>query len=124
MYEHGDAMWIESTEQRGEQMGGSPWQYRDRYIENSPFFYLDRVQTPLLIIHGEDDHPGTWIEATFVGLRRLGKDAIYAKYKGEGHEIEGHANRLDSTNRVLAWFDKYLKTEPSETHSAVLPQQF
>lgn len=110
MYEHGDAMWIESTEQRGGKMGGSPWQYRDRYIENSPYFYLDRIQTPLLIIHGADDHPATWIEGTFVGLRRLGKDATYLKYEGEGHVIEGRANHIDSTNRVLAWFDKYLRT--------------
>src|SRR6266536_4930004 len=36
-------------------MGGSPWQYRDRYIENSPVFFLDRVQTPLLIIQGTAD---------------------------------------------------------------------
>lgn len=122
MYEHGDAMWIESTEQRGGKMGGSPWQYRDRYIENSTFFYLDRVQTPLLILHGADDHPATWIEGTFVGLRRLGKDATYVKYEGEGHVIEGRANHIDSTDRVLGWFDKYLKTAAPKTGLRVSSQ--
>src|SRR5712692_9678839 len=35
-------------------MGGTPWQFRDRYIENSPSFYLDRVETPLMIVHGAE----------------------------------------------------------------------
>src|SRR5260370_14965156 len=33
-------------------MRGTPWEVRDRYIENSPLFYLDRVQSPLLIVQG------------------------------------------------------------------------
>jgi dipeptidyl aminopeptidase/acylaminoacyl peptidase len=108
MFEKGDAMWIEWTEQRGDKMGGTPWAYRDRYIENSPFTYLDRVSTPILMIHGANDHPETSIEATFVGLRRLGKVATYVRYAGEGHVIEGYENKIDSTNRILKWFDQYL----------------
>jgi dipeptidyl aminopeptidase/acylaminoacyl peptidase len=41
--------WAENDQGR---MGGTPWQYRDRYIQNSPFFYLDRVQTPILLQYG------------------------------------------------------------------------
>ena len=56
-------------------MGGTPWEIRDRYIENSPVFYLDRVQTPLLLFHGALDSatPAFMSEEMFVGLRRLKK---------------------------------------------------
>jgi dipeptidyl aminopeptidase/acylaminoacyl peptidase len=101
-----------SREQGQEQMGGSPWQYRDRYIENSPIFYLDRVVTPLLLVHGGADE---WVHASlsdevFVGLRRLGKEVSYARYPGEGHtpDIWDAKNQLDLSNRVLDWLARYL----------------
>ena len=57
-----------------------PWQFRDRYIENSPILYLDRMETPLLIVQGELDRnvPLHRAEEVFVGLRRLGKKFVYA----------------------------------------------
>lgn len=95
-------------------MGGTPWQYRDRYIENSPLFYLDRVQTPLLIIHGGLDTtvPHQQAEEVFVGLRRLGKEVTYALYAGEDHweGTWGLANATDYWGRVIDWFDGHLKT--------------
>ena len=96
-------------------MVGTPWQYRDRYIENSPLFYLDRVETPLLIVQGELDRavPPSQAEEVFVGLRRLGKEVVYAKYAGEEH-WEGTwspANAEDYWTRVIDWFDKHLKSE-------------
>lgn len=97
-------------------MGGSPWEFRDRYIENSPVFYLDRVQTPLLLIHGTlDVIPPTIAEEVFAGLRRLDKDVVYAKYEGEGHwqGTFSYANQVDYLNRVIDWFDKYLKASES-----------
>ena len=93
-------------------MEGTPWQFRDRYIENSPIFYLDRVVTPLLIVQGELDNavPHTQAEEVFVGLRRLGKEVVYAKDAGEEH-WEGTwsaANAEDYWNRVIEWFDRHL----------------
>lgn len=97
-------------------MGGTPWQFRDRYIENSPIFYLDRVDTPILILQGAEDTtvPPFLSDEVFVGLRRLGKPVEYAKYDGEGHSpvYWSLANQLDFCNRVLAWFDTYLKQSP------------
>ncbi|HEY3929098.1 MAG TPA: prolyl oligopeptidase family serine peptidase [Candidatus Koribacter sp.] len=94
-------------------MEGTPWEFRDRYIENSPIFYLDRVVTPLLIIQGELDRAvlPTQADEVFVGLRRLGKEVEYAKYAGEEH-WEGTwsaANAEDYWNRVIRWFDKHLQ---------------
>lgn len=102
--------WAEEGQGR---MGGSPWEFRERYIENSPIFYLDRVQTPLLIVHGTLDlGMSSFIsDEIFVGLRRLGKDVTYAKYEGEGHGILAFANQSDWCNRVIAWFDEHLKNK-------------
>jgi len=97
------------------QMGGTPWERRDRYIENSPFFYLDRVQTPLLIIQGTNDPatPDRESDELFVALRRLGKEVEYAKYEGEGHVLGRYADEVDYLNRMILWFDKYLKDGPA-----------
>ena len=92
-------------------MGGTPWEYRDRYVENSPIFYLERVQTPLLIVHGgaDVDVLPFLADELFVGLRRLGKEVQYVRYAGEPHVIGAYANQLDLANRLIAWFDKHLK---------------
>jgi dipeptidyl aminopeptidase/acylaminoacyl peptidase len=94
-------------------MGGAPWQYRERYIDNSPIFYLDRIETPLLIVHGaEDKAVASFLgDEIFVGLRRLGKETEYAKYEGEDHSplYWSYANQLDYCTRLIKWFDKYLK---------------
>jgi len=104
--------WAESGQGR---MGGTPWEFRDRYIENSPYLYLDRVKTPLLIIHGgkDDAVPPYLADEVFSGLRRLGKEVTYARYEGEGHweGTWGFANQLDSLNRSIAWFDRHLKSD-------------
>jgi len=91
-------------------MVGTPWQFRDRYVENSPLFYLDRVETPVLIVQGDLDPIWKQAEEVFVGLRRLGKEVVYAKYAGEEH-WEGTwslANAQDYWSRVLDWFDRHL----------------
>ena len=94
-------------------IGGTPWQYRDRYVENSPFFYLDRIETPLLLTHGTADTsvPSYTADQVFVGLRRLGKEVEYAKYEGEGHGEKdwSYENQIDYINRVVRWLDDHLK---------------
>ncbi len=102
--------WAEEGQGR---MGGTPWDFRDRFIENSPIFYLNRVQTPLLIIHGAIDYavPSFLADEVFVALRRLGKQVAYAKYEGELHAPSewGYANQIDYWERIIVWFDEYLK---------------
>jgi dipeptidyl aminopeptidase/acylaminoacyl peptidase len=100
--------WSETTQGL---MGGSPWSFRDRYIENSPFFYLDRVKTPLLMLHGDkDDAVPPWLaDQVFVGLRRLGQPVEYRKYQGEGHSVSDEANMVDLWMAVLRWFDTHLQ---------------
>lgn len=94
-------------------MVGSPWQFRSRYIENSPLFFLDRVQTPLLMIQGDLDPLRKQSDEVFSGLRRLGKRVVYANYAGEGHwqGTWSRSNVEDYWNRVIDWFDRNLSPD-------------
>ena len=105
--------WSEGGQGR---MGGRPWEFRERYLENSPIFYLHRVATPLLIVHGSEDDavPSFLADEVFTGLRRLGKPVTYVRYEGEDHWEGGwsYANQIDVLQRMLAWFDRHLKGNP------------
>lgn len=109
--DNGSATSIAIIERNG--MGGSPWQFPSRYIENSPVFALDKVETPLLILHGAADRrvSAYLADEVFVDLRRLGKEAEYVKYEGEGHSTMqwSVANLQDYWSRLIAWFDEHLK---------------
>lgn len=113
MADDGLPRWTGWAEDGQGRMGGTPWQVRNTYIGNSPVFFLDNVQTPLLLIQGGADTavPPASAEEIFVGLRRLGKDVVYAKYPGEGHYEGGwsYANRIDYFERITRWFDLHLK---------------
>jgi len=102
---------ISWAEEHQGKLRATPWAARERYIENSPFFYLDRVTTPVLIAHGTKD-TAVAIEAgdeLFMALRRLGKTVEYAKYLGEAHVITERDNMIDYANRMVEWFDRWLK---------------
>jgi dipeptidyl aminopeptidase/acylaminoacyl peptidase len=103
-----------SAETGQELVGGHPWSHRDLYIENSPFFYLDRVQTPVLLVHGAEDttFAASLSDELFVALRRLGKVVEYARYDGEDHIFTKEENQRDVCERMLRWFDGYLRSVP------------
>ena len=96
-------------------IGASLWAARDRYVENSPLFYADRVRTPLLLIHGDEDGAVPWEQSIefYLALRRLGKETVFLQYRGEGHHPRAYANRLDWSMRLKAWFDAHLKGAPA-----------
>ena len=105
--------WVQDTVWAlGGHMGGSLWRVRDRYIENSPLFYFDRVTAPVLLIHGERDTsiPVVLAEQSFHALRALGKTVTLVTYVGAGHGWPGWslAQQIDMNERVLSWFAQYL----------------
>jgi len=112
----GHDRWQRLVEGYGAKIGGTPWEFRERYIENSPFFHFDKVQTPLLIVWGaaENVTPPFLGDEIFVGLRRLGKEVEYAKYDGEDHAFRNFPNKVDYCSRMIAWFDDHLKKPDSE----------
>lgn len=95
-------------------IGGTLWEYPLRYIENSPIFTLDKVNTPVLIMHNDEDGAVPWYQGIeyFVGLRRLGKPAWMLNYRGEPHWPLKTQNRIDFNIRMSQFFDHYLKGQP------------
>jgi dipeptidyl aminopeptidase/acylaminoacyl peptidase len=89
-------------------MTGHPWAVRDRYLENSPVFLFDRIETPVLILQGARDGGLAASDAIFVGLRRLGKTVEYRLYEGEGHVPQQRANVIDSWKRRIEFLDEHL----------------
>jgi dipeptidyl aminopeptidase/acylaminoacyl peptidase len=94
-------------------IGGTPWEYPLRYIENSPIFNIDKINTPLLIMHNDADGHVPWYQGIefFVSLRRLSKPAWFLNYNGEPHWPLKYQNRKDFTLRMAQYFDYYLKGE-------------
>lgn len=98
-------------------MGAPPEEDHDRYWRNSPIAYADRVQTPLLLIHGEYDKRGapTQADTFFFSLYRQGKTARLLRYWGETHSLaQSPANIRDIVRETVAWFDRYLAAPPAE----------
>jgi len=95
-------------------IGRNLWDARDLYVANSPVFYADRVNTPLLIMHNDADGAVPWYQGIeyFMALRRLGKPVWMLQYNGEAHNIRARKNRKDITIRLQQFFDHYLKGDP------------
>jgi dipeptidyl aminopeptidase/acylaminoacyl peptidase len=91
-------------------MGGPPWKEFGRYLLNSPITYADRVQTPLMIIHGDLDHsvPLEQGEEFFTALYRQNKRARFVRYWGEDHTLMSPANVRDMWKQILTWFDEFI----------------
>jgi dipeptidyl aminopeptidase/acylaminoacyl peptidase len=102
----------EKTQSR---IGGSLWDARPRYIENSPVFWADKIETPVLMLHNDKDTAVPWYQGIefFVALRRLNKPVWLLNYNGEPHGLGEKQNRVDWAIRMQQFFDYYLKDAPA-----------
>lgn len=94
-------------------LAGPWWDHWDAYVENSPLFHAKRIQTPLLIAHGNADKLVPFSQAVemFNTLRRLGnKQVVLLEYDGVDHVFLG-ATKQDLQQRMLQFFDYFLKGE-------------
>jgi acetyl esterase/lipase len=113
-FKDGTSMNAGNFEEAQTNMGCHPWECRDRYLNNSPFFFLDRVTTPLLMERGTDDDISVQNGEIFVGLRRLGKEVTSLEYAHEGHTLETPANIVDFWERTLEFLDTHLRVSSSK----------
>jgi dienelactone hydrolase len=96
-------------------IGGSFWEKPMQFIENSPIFFADKIQTPLLLLHNDADGAVPWYQGieTYMAMRRLGKPAWMLNYNGEPHWPVKRENRIDFQKRMNQFFDHYLKGAPA-----------
>ena len=97
------AFQYERTQSR---IGAPPWARPLQFIENSPIFWVEKVNTPYLTIHNDDDDAVPWYQGIefFTALRRLGKEAYMFNYNGEKHGLRERENQKHWTvhhGRVL-----------------------
>lgn len=93
--------------------GGIYTEARDKFLYHSPITYAPNVDTPVLLLHGEDDFrcPIEQSEQYFVALRRLGKEVEFVRFPNSSHTFRksGHPKmRIEYFTRVLSWLDKYV----------------
>jgi dipeptidyl aminopeptidase/acylaminoacyl peptidase len=102
-------------EQTQSRLSGSLWEATSDYIENSPLFYADRVETPIVLMHGDEDDAVPWYQSIelYLALRRTGKEAVFLQYRGEPHHPQVYANKLDYSLKMKGFFDHYLKGAPA-----------
>jgi dipeptidyl aminopeptidase/acylaminoacyl peptidase/thiol-disulfide isomerase/thioredoxin len=91
-----------------------PWNRQDIYVGHSPIYAADKVNTPLLLLHGTGDTnvPPGESEAMYTALKLLGKEVEYIRILGENHWILDYKKRIAWSDAIVAWFDKCLKDEP------------
>ncbi len=103
-YEHGQS-----------RIGGSLWEYPERFIENSPLFHLDRVQTPIMWMENDADGAVPWYQGIefYLAMRRLKKEAYMISYNGEGHNPSKRANQKDIDMKMQQFFANKLQGAPA-----------
>jgi dipeptidyl aminopeptidase/acylaminoacyl peptidase len=100
-FDNGSGRWGIAME---DSVGASLWQDRERYVANSPYYYLDKVSTPLLLT---SDKGHAQSEQAYIGMKLLGKDVTLVEYAEE----ESYAHQRDLLERMLSFFEEHLKLE-------------
>jgi dipeptidyl aminopeptidase/acylaminoacyl peptidase len=93
---------------------GDPTKDREVYMKTSPINFIKNAKTPLLVLQGENDIrvPKQQAEQIVDILKKEGKTVDVKYYSQEGHGFFKRENQIDSIQRTIAWFDKYLKGTP------------
>lgn len=95
--------------------GTLPWRDPDAYWRMSPLWYVERVHTPLLLLHAEEDYrcPVEQAEQFYAALKKLGRTVRLVRYPGESHEMSRRGkpwHRVDRLRRIVDWFATHLST--------------
>jgi dipeptidyl aminopeptidase/acylaminoacyl peptidase len=96
-----------------EEFSTHPWESAERYWRGSPLAFVERIRTPLLILHSDQDLrcPASQAEELFVALRLLKRDVEMVQFLGENHGLSRSGrphNRLERLRRILDWLERKL----------------
>lgn len=111
-----ETMLIESGQAGQIRLGKPFWEAPDAYIRNSPIFRADKIDAPLLLLHGDLDLAVTGLtgaERLYNAMLRAGKHPALVHYWGEGHVAEGAGAMRDQWMRLTTWFAYYVKGDKS-----------
>ena len=105
------AFQYEKTQSR---IGAPLWTRALQFLENSPLFWVERVKTPYLTIHNDEDDAVPWYQGIefFSALRHLGKEAYMFNFNGEKHGLRERENQKYWTVCMDEFFDHYLLGKP------------
>jgi len=92
----------------------TPWENLGKYMHMSPISYVQNMNTPLLIIHSEQDLrcPIEQAEQLYASLKWMGREVEFVRFEGQSHGLSrgGHPKlRLERLRHIKGWFEKYLK---------------
>ncbi|BAV07730.1 Dipeptidyl aminopeptidase/acylaminoacyl peptidase [Filimonas lacunae] len=92
-------------------LGVNLWENREAYLDNSPIFFADKVETPILLMgnRGDFNAPFSMIQGFYIALKSMHKKAWLLQYKDQGHILASKASCQDYTLRMEQFFDYYLK---------------
>jgi dipeptidyl aminopeptidase/acylaminoacyl peptidase len=90
-----------------------PWDDPGYYMDRSPVIYVRKVETPLLLLHSDEDYRCNLEQAEqfYRGLKRLGKEVEMVIFRGENHGLSSSGrpfNRVERVRQIRRWFRKYL----------------
>jgi dipeptidyl aminopeptidase/acylaminoacyl peptidase len=96
---------------------GTPYEKLDGFIKSSPITFVRNVKTPTLLLQGEDDKtdPIGQSQQFYRGLKRYGVDTELILYPREPHGLREEKHLVDRMNRLIEWFDKYVRGTPPST---------
>jgi len=96
---------------------GTPYEKLDGFMKSSPITFVRNVKTPTLLLQGEDDRtdPIGQSQQFYRGLKRYNVDCDFVVYPREPHGLREEKHLLDRMNRIVAWFDKYLRAATPTT---------
>ena len=98
---------ITAPERGQDRIGGSLWEYPERYLAHSAILFADRIETPLMLITGDLDHnvPARQSMEMYYAMRRLEKEVVWVRYVNGGHTPPNTAEEThDFWNRILGWY--------------------
>lgn len=103
-------------EQMQSRIGGTLVDSLSAYIANSPVFFADKMNTPMLIMFGDIDDAVPWQQGIelYLACRRFEKPCIMLQYENEPHHLKKYPNKLDYTIKMKQFFDHYVLGKPAE----------
>jgi dipeptidyl aminopeptidase/acylaminoacyl peptidase len=110
---------ITAPENGQDRIGGSLWEYPERYLAHSAILYADRITTPLMLITGDLDPnvPARQSMEMYYAMRRLDKEVVWVRYANGGHSPPNSVEAYrDFWGRIIGWYREHFEPDGGQDH--------